>query len=136
MVIPNTLHKSIINRLHYYHHGISNMFAAAKDLEYLNIHRNIASIAKNFRECILAVKKLESMCTKGDISEIPEPREPNEAAQLDFWSPINYLKESKKYVIAAVDRFSRCSLAMICNTFRADKILKLLKSYISNLWVP
>ena len=96
LVIPNLLHKAINNRLLYYHHGKSNMFAAAKDMWYPQIHRNIANMAENCQQCILAGKNLKPMRSKGNLGKIPEPKEPNEAAQLDFWGPKNYLQESKK----------------------------------------
>ena len=76
------------------------------------------------------------MCSKNDIGKIPEPKEPNESVQLDFWGPINYLKESKKYVLVAVDRFSRWPSAMVCNSNRSDKIIKFLKAYIIAHGVP
>ena len=76
------------------------------------------------------------MCSKNDIGKIPEPREPNDSVQLDFWGPINYLKESKKYVLMAVDRFSRWPSAMVCNSNRSDKIIKFLKAYIIAHGVP
>ena len=76
------------------------------------------------------------MCSKDDIGKIPEPKEPNESVQLDFWGPINYLKESKKYVLVGVDRFSRWSSAMVCNSNRSDKIIKFLKAYIIAHGVP
>ena len=34
LVIPNTLQTAVVNRLHYYHHGKSSMFDAAKDIWY------------------------------------------------------------------------------------------------------
>ena len=53
-------------------------------------------MAENFRECPAAGKNFKTMCSKRDLGTIPEPKEPNESLQLDFWGPINYLKESKK----------------------------------------
>ena len=96
VVLPNILHKAINNRLHYYHHGKSNKFAAAKDVWFPYNHRNIAAMVKKCRECTAAGKNLKTMCSKGDLGTIPEPKEPNESLQLDFRGPINYLKESKK----------------------------------------
>ena len=61
-------------------------------------------MAENSQECILAGKNLKPMCSKGNLGRIPEPKEPIEAIQLDFWGPINYLPESQKYVIEAVNR--------------------------------
>ena len=70
------------------------------------------------------------MFSKGDVGKIPQPKEPNELVQLNFWGPINYLKESKNYVLVAVDRFFRWPSAMVCSSNRSDKIVKYLKAYI------
>ena len=118
LVIPHTLQAAVINRFHYYYHGKSSMF------------RSLATIAGNCQKCTSAGKNLKNMCSKGDVGKIPEPKEPNESVQLDFWRPINYLKESKKNVLVAVDRFSRWPSAMMCNSNRSDKIVKILKAYI------
>ena len=87
LVIPNSLHKAIIDQLLYYHHGKSNMFAAATDIWYPHIHRNVANMAEICQECILAGKNLKPMCSEGNLAKIPEPKEPNEAVQLDFGGP-------------------------------------------------
>ena len=76
------------------------------------------------------------MCSKGYVGKIPEPKEPNESVQLDFWGPINYLKEYKKYLLVAVDRFSRWPSAIVCISNRSDKIVKFLKAYIIAHGVP
>ena len=120
LVIPNNLQAAVNNKLHYYHHGKSSLYDTAKDIWYPYKFRSLAAIAGNCP----AGKNLKNMCSKGDIWKIPEPKEPNESVQLDFWGPINYLKESKKYVLVAVDRFSRWSSAMVCNSNRSDKIIK------------
>ena len=93
-------------------------------------------MAEKCQEGKFAGKNLKLMCFKGNQGKIPEPKEPIEAGQLDFWGPIKYLQESKKYVIVAVDRFSTWSSARVCNTNRSDKILKFLKRYINNHEVP
>ena len=136
LVIPNALQAAVNNRLHYYHLGKSSMYDAAKDIWYPYMFRSLATIAGNCQECTLAGKNLKNMCSKDDIGKIPEPKEPNESVQLDFWGPINYLKESKKYVLVAVDRFSRWPSAMVCNSNRSDKIIKFLKAYIIAHGVP
>ena len=106
LVIPNTLQTAINNRLHYYYHEKSNMYEAAKNIWYPYMFRSLATIARNCREYTLTGKNLKNLCSKGDVGKIDEPKEPNESVQLDFWGPINYLKESENYVLVAVDRFS------------------------------
>ena len=46
------------------------------------------------------------------------------------------MKESKKYVLVAVDRFSRWPSAMVCNSYGSDKIIKFLKPYMVAHGVP
>ena len=106
LVVPNSSQTAASNRLHYYHHRKSTMYDAAKDIWYPYIYRSPMSIAENCREYTLAGKILKNMCPKGDVGKILEPKNPNESVQLDFWGPIIYLKESKKYVLVVVDHFS------------------------------
>ena len=113
LVIPMNLQTAINNRIHAYHHGKTNMFDAAKDAWYPYIYRSIASIAEDCPECTAADKNLKTILSEKKLGNIPEPKEPNESVQLDFWSPINYLNESQKYVLVAVDRFSRWPSAMV-----------------------
>ena len=135
-VIPIDLQSAINNRIHAYQHGKSNMFDAAKDVWYPYIYRSIASIAEGCPECTAAGKNLKTIIKKNQLGTVPEPKEPNESVQLDFWGSINYLNEPRKYVLVAVDRFSRWPSAMVCGNNRSDKILKFLKSYITNHGVP
>ena len=107
LVIPIPLRKAVMSRLHCFHHGRSNMFDAARDVWFTYLHRSLVAAADGCKECTDAGKSLEPLCAKGDVGKVYEPREPNECLQLDFWGPIRYLKESSKYVLVAVDRFSR-----------------------------
>ena len=81
------------------------MFDAAKDVWYPYIYRSIASMAKECPECTAAGKNLKTILRKNQLGTVPEPKEPNDSVQLDFWGPIIYLNESRKYVLVAVDRF-------------------------------
>ena len=136
LVIPMNLQAAINNRIHAYHHRKTNVFDAAKDVWYPYIFQSIASMAKDCPECTAAGKNLKTILGKNQLGNIPEPKEPNESVQLDFWGPINYLNESRNYVLMAVDRFSRWPSAMVCRNNMSDKILKFLKSFITNHGVP
>ena len=83
----NTELYHIINRLHYYHHGKSNMFTGAKDIWFPYTHKNIALMAENCRKCTAAEKNLKTMCSKRDLGSTPEPKEPNGSLLLDFRGP-------------------------------------------------
>ena len=93
LVIPNSLTTAINNRIHYYHHGKSNRFQAAKDIWYPYIYRSIASMVENCTECTESGKNLKKLISNQDMGQIIEPKEPKEAVQIDFWSPNNYLNE-------------------------------------------
>ena len=93
-------------------------------------------MAKECPECTAAGQNLKTILRKNQLGNVPEPKEPNESVQLDFWGPINYLNESRKYVLVAVDRFSRWPSAMVCGNNRSNKIVKFLKSYITIHRVP
>ena len=84
-----------------------DVFDAARDVWFPYLHRSLVAAADGCKECTDAGKSLKPLCAKGDIGKVYEPREPNECLQLDFWGPIRYLNESSKYILVAVDRFSR-----------------------------
>ena len=133
IVIPMNLQIAINNRIHAFHHGKTKIFDAAKDVWYPYIYRSIASIADDCPECTAAGKNLKPILNKNQLGNIPEPKQPNESVQLDFWGPNNYLNDSQ---LVAVDRFSRLPPAMVCGNNRFDKLMKFLKSYIINHGMP
>ena len=116
-------------RIHLYHHGKRNMFEGAQDVWYPYMYRSLAAKATYCQQCTDAGKNLKTLLSKGDVGKVPEPRETNECIQLDFWGPISYLNESKKYVLVATDRFSRWPSAMVTTTNTSDKNLKYLDKY-------
>ena len=136
LVIPLPLQVPIESRIHYYHHGKRNMYEAARDVWYPYLCRSLAAKATYCQQCTEVGKNLKTLLPKGDMGKVPEPREPNECIQLDFWGPINYLNESKKYVLVATDRFSRWPSAMVTTTNLSDKVLKFLDKYITQHGVP
>ena len=64
LVIPMNLQTAINNRIHAYHHGITNMFDAVKTVWYPHIYRSIASMAEDFPECTAAGKNLKTILRK------------------------------------------------------------------------
>ena len=89
-MIPMNLQTAINNRNHVFHHGKTNMFDAAKDVWYPYIYPSMASIAKNCPEWTAAGTNLKPILSENQLGNIPEPKEPNESVQFDFWGPINY----------------------------------------------
>ena len=132
LIIPIPLRKAVVNRIQCFHHGRSKMFDAARDVWFPYLHRSLVAAADGCKECTDAGKSLKPLCAKGDMGKAYEPRELNECLQLGFWGPIRYLNESSKYVLVAVDRFSRWPSAMICGNNKSDKVLKFIKQYISH----
>ena len=136
LVIPIPLRKAVINIIHCFHYGRSNMFDAAREVWFPYLHRSLVAAADGCKECTDADKSLKQLGAKNDIGKVYEPREPNECLQLDFWGPIRYFNETSKNVLVAVDRFSRWPSAMICWNNKSDKVLKFIKNYISHHGVP
>ena len=75
-------------------------------------------MVENCTECTESGKNFKNLISNQDMGQIikpKKPKEPKEAVQIDFWSPKYYLNEFFfKYVIVAVDRFSRWPSAMVC----------------------
>ena len=106
LAIRQDLSTSILNRVHYNHHGRDKTFAAAKMVWIPLIHRNFWATAKMCQHCLEAGKTLKPDIPKSDIGKIYKPKEPNDLVQLGFWGPVNYIKGRKKNVLIAVDAFS------------------------------
>ena len=89
-------------------------------------------MAKNCTDCTESGKNLKNSIKRYDMGKVAQANDPNEAVQLDFWGQINYLNESKKYFIVAVDRFSRWPSAMVGrnNTWKKNK--EILENVYSN----
>ena len=100
------------------------------------LYRSLAAKATYCQQCTDAGKNLKTLLPKGDVGKVPEPREPNEFLQLDFWGPISYLNESRKYVLVATDRFSQWPSAMVTTTNTSDKVLKFIGKNITQHGVP
>ena len=70
-----------------------------------------------------AGKFLKPDIPEGDIGTTCKPKETNDLVQLDFWGPIIYIKEQKKYVLVAVDACSHWPLAYICSSNNRKNVL-------------
>ena len=89
LVIPVPLRKAVVNRIHCFNHGRSNMFDAARDVWFPYIHRSLVAAADGCKECTKAdsnepraVKFPHPMATKWedrsdvdyDVEHINHPR--------------------------------------------------------------
>ena len=68
--------------------------------------------------CTDAGKSFKTLLPKGEAEKFPEPSEPNEWIQLDFWDPISYLKVLK-------------SIVMVKTTNTSNKVFKILEKHLS-----
>ena len=105
------------------------MFAAAKDVWIPLMHQNIAATAKYCKSCLEAGKNLKPDIPKSDIGVTYMPKEPNDLVQLDFWGPVNYVRNRRKYVLVAVDTFSHWPSAYVCSSNKSKNVLKFLRKY-------
>ena len=93
------------------------------------MHRNLAATAKYCKSCLEEGKNLKPDIPKNDMGNTYVPREPNDLVQLDFWSPVNYVQDRKKYVLVAVDAFSHWPSAYVCSSNKSKNLLKFLHKY-------
>ena len=131
LAIPKDMSSSVLNRLHFNHHGRDKMFAAAKDVWIPFNHRNIAATAKHCKSCVEAGKNLKPDIPKSDMGDTYVPKEPNDLVQLNFWGPVNYVRGRKKYVLVAVDTFSHWPSAYVCSSNNSKNVFKFPRKYIN-----
>ena len=60
---------------------------------------------QNYAKCLASGNNFKSKIQKSKVGKTNKPKEANKFIQLGCWRPINYLNESKKYVLVAVERF-------------------------------
>ena len=83
------------------------MINVAGDMWFPYSYRILVSAAVEFAMCTVAGKNLKTVSRKNDLGTLYEPKEPNERIQLYIWGRIKHLNESEKFVVVAVERFSR-----------------------------
>ena len=130
LAMPKDMSTSVLNRLHNNHYGRDKRARKpprarpAKDVWIPLMHRNLAATAKYCKSCLEAGKNLKPDIPKNDMGNTYVPREPNDLVQLDFWSPVNYVQDRKKYVLVAVDTFSHWPSAYVCSSNKSENLLK------------
>ena len=129
--IPIPLPKAIVKIKHSFQQGRGDLFDAARDVFLPELGgdiyaRHLLPMPGNGCQAfITAGKRLYSLCARGDIGKVYELGDPNKCLQLVFWSPNKVLNETDKYVLLAIDCFSRWPSAIMCNN-KSDKALKLI----------
>ena len=136
LAIPEPLRKTALARLHRYHPGQQAMRSASEYIWWTFLNRQIVDVCERCRECTLYGKKLKTAKIFHTAQALPTLSGPNQELQLDFAGPILDNKDTKVFVLVAVDHFSKFPSVLITKATGAKKFLKCLKSFIRIHGIP
>ena len=100
------------------------------------MNRSIIERAEQCERCTEYGKNLKTLQGKQHYASLPALHSPNEEVQLDFAGPLFGDNKNKKYLLVAIDRYSKFPSIMITNTTDASKVIKFLREYIALHGVP
>ncbi len=108
------------------------MKARAEYLWFPQINRRIQATARNCKACTKTGKNVKSLIPKNHLGIRPKPIEPNEELEIDFAGPL----EDQKYMLLAVDRYSRYPLIKISNSNSTEVVIAFLEEYTAMFGIP
>ena len=91
------------------------------------MHRAIIDRAQKCDRCTEYGKNLKVLQGRQHYAELPTLHNPNEEVQIDFAGPLAPDAEIKykKYLLVAVDRFSKFPSVLVTNAVTTDKVIKM-----------
>ena len=92
---------------------------------------DICRAAANCETCVVNGKNLKTKLTAKDIGQLKTLTEPNEEIQIDFYGPFKY-NGTKKFLIVAVDRFSKWVNIKAVNNTGTAQVLTFIKQIITD----
>ncbi len=108
----------------------------AKNLIWKNKQTDIEGKATNCLICFKAGKNFKPVLPNNRVNrDIPKPDKPGEELQMDFAGPFFDEAGHKKFVLLAVDGFSRRPSAKLTKGCKTKDVLKfLLRPILSRQW--
>ena len=92
---------------------------------------DICKATANCETCVANGKNLKTKLTAKDLGNLKTLTEPNEEIQIDFYGPFKY-NGTKKFLIVAVDRFSKWVNIKAVNNTGTVQVLKFIKQIITD----
>ena len=137
IIIPKSLRYAALNALHFGHPGINKMCNDAVIFWWPNMRADIEKKAKTCSACLNAGKNLKTQLPSTEKSKLEPPKYPGEEIQIDFTGNLNSKHlDSSPFILVAVDKNSRWSVAKICKNTNHDTVITFLREYINVYGVP
>ncbi|XP_063724381.1 uncharacterized protein LOC134852033 [Symsagittifera roscoffensis] len=90
LVIPIPLRKAVVNRIHAFHHGRSNMFDAARDVWFPYLHRSLVAAADGCKECT------DADSTDPKNQKIPQPMATDWEERSDVEFDVDHMNHPRR----------------------------------------
>ena len=136
LVIPKEMRDNMLSAIHFRHAGRDAMLREAADVWLLCIHCGILEKAKSCQQCCQSGKILKCLQTQSKFGKLPKRESPNEEISLDFAGSFQIAENIKKFILVSVDNNTGLPDAMFLPDPTADKIIEVLKEYISINGIP
>lgn len=127
LVVPRTMEKEIIKLKHEQgHFGVAKTFALISQEFYIpRLRQKIQSCIDSCVKCILANRKCGKQ--EGYIEQLDKGEKPLDTLHLDHIGPIDITQKQYKYILTAIDGFSKYTWIFPTKTVAADETLRRLK---------
>ena len=137
IIIPKSLRYAALNALHFRSPGINKMCNDAVIFWWPKMRADIEKKAKTCSACLNAGKNLKTQWPNTEKSKLEPPKHPGEEIQIEFTGNLNSKQlDSSPFILLAVDKNSRWSVAKICKNTNHNTIITFLQEYINIYGVP
>ncbi len=130
LLVPASLKEWVLQVLHGDHAGQTKMLELAKNLTWKSKKEDIEEKASNCLICFKAGKNLKPVIANNKVNrDIPKPDKPGLELQIDFAGPFIDEAGHKRFVLLAVDGFSRWPSAKLTKGCKAKDVLKFVEQF-------
>ena len=105
--IPRSLREWILQVVHGDHESVPKMRVLTGRVYWPSKEKDLNKKVKQCITCFRSGKNLDSIISGYEVNRLPKFREVGEAVQIDFVGPVRKERKQKKYVVVAVDQFSK-----------------------------
>ena len=124
---PVSLKQPFLSYLHATQGGAKVMWEKANYVWFPPIYKSIQAQARTYVECTQPGKNLACFTNVKQSVERPKITKSFDELELDFMGLLNENPQSQRYLIIAVDRYSRLPFAQCCNAPTTDNTKRLLE---------
>ncbi len=133
IVIPVTLKEWVLQVIHGDHEGVPKMRLLAERVWWATKDKDIKEKAKNCITCFRSGKSLKTVLPESETNKLQEFSEIGEEIQFDFVGPLYNETGQKRYIVVAIDQFSKWPFAKVTKSCNAKSVIKLLTEISENI---